>query len=454
MYIRDEKRLFRKNRGHDNIYRVLLLLIGLLFFAVILKGWLSGSINPFFSSTPTPTRTSNNYALEGEMFFTSGDLDKSIAAYRQAHAIDPGNPAILSELARIQAYSTSLLTTDNERRTRMQEALASIEKAVVLAPEDSTVNAIHAFVLDWYASPALAGDNWQDYLGKAEKAAVKALQLDNQNALALAYYAEILVDQQKWLPAEQYINQALERDPSLMDVHRIAAYTQESLSNYTQAIEQYQAAAEITPNLTFLYLAIGANYRQLAFKASTDPEQKFLYEKALEYFAKVTAINEQLGIKDPIPYMSIARTYTQMGDALVASLNAEKALSFDPTSPDVYGQLGIIYFKARNYEGSIPAFKCAIRGCTAEESCTVRKCDPATDPAISIVGMPLTANTAVYYYTYGSVLAALHRKTQPYCKDAMQVFAEVRAAFPTDTTAMSIIEEGENICISYGFTRP
>ena len=143
-----------------------------------------------------------------------------------------------------------------------------------------------------------------------------------------------------------------------------------------------------------------------------------------------------------------------MGDALVASLNAEKALSFDPTSPDVYGQLAIIYFKARNYEGSIPAFKCAIRGCTAEESCEVRKCSPETDPPITIAGMPLTANTAVYYYTYGSVLAALHRKTQPYCEEAMKVFAEVRAAFPDDPTAMGIIQEGENICMSYGFARP
>ena len=454
MYIHDEKPLFRKKRGYDNVYRILLLLMVLLFFVVILRGWMSGSVSPLFSSTPTPTRTANNYALEGEMFFSAGDLDKSIAAYRLAHEIDPGNPTLLSELARIQTYSTRLLTTDDERRTRMQEALASIEKAVELAPEDSTVNAIHAFVLDWYASPTLAGEDWQNYLGQAEKAAVKALQLDNQNALALAYYAEILVDQQKWLQAEQYINQALERDPSLMDVHRIAAYTQESLSNYTQAIEQYQAAAKINPSLTFLYLAIGANYRQLAFKATTDPEQKFLYEKALEYFAKVTTINEQLGVADPIPYLSIARTYAQMGEFFAAARNAEKALTLNPNSPDVYGQLGIIYFRARNYEGAIPAFKCAIRGCTAEESCEVRECKPDTDPPITITGMPLTANTAVYYYTYGSVLAALHRKSQPYCEDAMQVFSEVRAAFPTDTTAMGIIEEGENICKSYGFTLP
>ncbi len=454
MYIHDEKPLFRRNRGKDNIYRILLLLVALLFFAVLLRGYLGGTVTPFLSATPTPTRTANNYAMEGEMFFTAGDLNKAIAAYQKAHEVDPNNAQLLSELARIQTYSTRLITTDSERLVRMQQALDSANKAVDLSPEDSTVHAIRAFVLDWYAGQALTPEEKQSYLSQAEKAAFTALQLDNQNPLALAYFAEILVDEQKWLQGEEFINQALEREPALMDIHRIAAYTQESLGNYTQAIEEYQKAAEIAPNMTFLYLAIGANYRQLAFKAGTEAEQNFLYEKALEYFAKVTVINEQLGIKDPIPYMSIARTYTQMGDALVASLNAEKALSFDPTSPDVYGQLAIIYFKARNYEGSIPAFKCAIRGCTPEESCEVRKCNPQTDPTIAITGMPLTANTAVYYYTYGSVLAALHRKTQPYCDEAMKVFAEVRAAFPEDPTAMGIVKEGENICTSYGFSRP
>ena len=57
-------------------------------------------------------------------------------------------------------------------------------------------------------------------------------------------------------------------------------------------------------------------------------------------------------------------------------MNVQKALTFDPTSPDVYGQLGIIYFKGKNYEGAIPALKCAIYGCDAVESCAARQCDP------------------------------------------------------------------------------
>ena len=78
----------------------------------------------------------------------------------------------------------------------------------------------------------------------------------------MAYYAEILVDQQKWIQAEQNIRQALERAPELMDVHRINGYVQESLGNYNQAISEYEEAIRINPNLTFIYLRIGANYRR------------------------------------------------------------------------------------------------------------------------------------------------------------------------------------------------
>ena len=47
------------------------------------------------------------------------------------------------------------LSTDQERLDRLQEALVSAEKGVELAPDDSTVSAIHGFVLDWNASSNL-----------------------------------------------------------------------------------------------------------------------------------------------------------------------------------------------------------------------------------------------------------------------------------------------------------
>ena len=74
--------------------------------------------------------------------------------------------------------------------------------------------------------------------------------------------------------------------------------------------------------------------------------------------------------------------------------------------------MGIVYHRSRNYEGAIPAFKCAIRGCTAEESCEVRQCDPETDAMVAGEGLPLSAGTVDYYLTYGAVLAGMHRNVK------------------------------------------
>jgi len=141
-----------------------------------------------------------------------------------------------------------------------------------------------------------------------------------------------------------------------------------------------------------------------------------------------------------------------MGEFFIAARNVQKALEFQPDNPDVYGQLGIIYFKSRNYEGSILALKCAIRGCTAEESCDGRGgCGPNDTPA-EVEGLALSPNTVVYYYTYGSVLAALSLPRDNNCPEAMQVLGEVKRSFGSDPDIAGIVSAGEAICSSLGNT--
>jgi len=63
----------------------------------------------------------------------------------------------------------------------------------------------------------------------------------------------------------------------------------------------------------------------------------------------------QLKIQDPFPYLAIAKTYAQEGDFFAAALNAQKAVAIDPTNADLYGQLGDIYKRGRNFETAILA---------------------------------------------------------------------------------------------------
>jgi len=302
------------------------------------------------------------------------------------------------------------------------------------------VHAIKAFVLDWLAGNSVTQAENETLLNQNDQDEIYAIQMDNKNMLALAYYSEILVDQQKWIQAEQNINEAVVQAPELMDVRRINGYVQESLGNYSLAISEYKEAIHINPNLTFIYLRIGANYRKLK-----------QFDSALEYFDRAAIINEQLGVRDSIPYFSIATTYTQMGEFFSAGLNARKGLNYDPDNADAFGRLGIVYHRSRNYEGAILAFKCSVRGCTAEEGCEVRQCNPETDTMVAVEGLPLTAGTVDYYLTYGAVLSGMHRTSNGFCEEGMDILKMVKADYSGDPIIMQNVVESETICNSYGY---
>jgi tetratricopeptide (TPR) repeat protein len=184
-----------------------------------------------------------------------------------------------------------------------------------------------------------------------------------------------------------------------------------------------------------------------------------VYETSLEYFAKAVQINEQIGVKDPGPHLSIARTYSQLGEFFIAARNVQTALEYEPQNSDIYGQLGVIFFRSRNYEGSIDSLKCATYGCSGEDSCKGRgleRCFPdLNENAVDVPGLAIAPNTIVYYYTYGSVLAALSRPRDNKCPEAMRVLQEVRDEIESnpddytdarDTILFDIVEPSEFIC--------
>jgi tetratricopeptide (TPR) repeat protein len=122
-----------------------------------------------------------------------------------------------------------------------------------------------------------------------------------------------------------------------------------------------------------------------------------------------------------------------LGEFFIAARNAEKALSFDPTDANTYGQLGMIYVKSRNYEGALPVLKCVVNGCTAEEN----------EVGAEIVqSLPLSSLTVAYYYLqYASVLAALNM-----CEQAIPVLDQVNQIYPSDPIIKGIIDENSAIC--------
>jgi tetratricopeptide (TPR) repeat protein len=417
-------------------YPFVLAIVGLIIFGL----WFSYQVNdpegrfePLFLPTPTATRTVDSLVLEGEAYFEAGKIydpegKDAIDAYYDVLERHPDNPQVRAELARLLTYSSALLSTTEERTERLALARQEIQLASEQAPSDSTIQAIRALVLDWSAtSTAASQEEKQNWFNEAEQAANLAITLDPNNSLALAFYAEVLLDQGQKAQAEEHARLAVQQGPELMDTHRVYGTVLESLGEYRYAIEEFEKAAEINPNLTFLYIRIGVIYRALK-----------IYDVALEYFAKAITINKSNGVEDPLPYIAIAKTYSRDGEFFIAAVNGEKAIAINPTNADTYGQLGDIYVRARNYEGALPVLKCAVVGCTAEEN---------EVGGVSVQGLELTTFDVAYYYArYGSVLAALSRPEQNYCPEALDVMAELKAVFGNDATLMSIVADNEAIC--------
>lgn len=447
---------FRPTKPAVNPYRLLLWLSLTLGAVWLLLQLNRGAVQSPFAPTPTPTRSAQSYILQAEAYFLAGKLDDpntdgdAIDTYLKALQVEPDNPRVLAELARIQTYASTAASTDQERLRILEQARDNIYRAVELAPDDSQVLAIMAFVLDWNASSNLiTNDAREAYLTEAEAAANRAYLLDPDNALALAFYAEVLLDQQKWDQAAEYAAQAVESAPDSMDAHRVYATVLESTGAYRDSISQYQKASELSPNLTFLLLRIGQGYRNLGNNAPTEAIAAPLYEQALYYFDQAAEINKQLGIRDPLPYIAIANTYTQQGQFFIASRNAETALRFAPQNAQTYGQLGSIYVQARNYESALPALQCALEGCTAEENLIALDLvnQGLLDASVPVEPLELTNLTVAYYYIrYGSVLAFLADTDNDYCAKTLELMATLRREFPDDAILLQNAADNEANC--------
>ena len=184
---------FRSDRKGNNFYRIILwislILATLWFYLGLQRGQIVSPLEP----TPTPTRIAESYFLEAQAYFDAGKLDDpsnatpgpdappvndAIDAYKAALQTDDTNARAWSDLARIQAYSSSMLRNDQERLERLEEAKASADKAIELAPDDSTVRAVRAFVLDWYAfSTLVSEDQRQELLIEAETRSLTRLPI-------------------------------------------------------------------------------------------------------------------------------------------------------------------------------------------------------------------------------------------------------------------------------------
>jgi tetratricopeptide (TPR) repeat protein len=403
MYLpRSSRWSMTRRRKRPNMFGWTIFGLVVLFGYYFNQVYLPAQPNPF-EATPTATRSPESLSTEAENLFKDGKLLQSIEAYKRAIKASPQDPALYIALARIQVWSG-----------QYEEAKANAENAMLLNPESSMAYAVHAWALDFLGGEA----NRAEALDSIQR----AIELDDRNALAHAYYAEILIDTglfENYEKASEHSKLAYNLDPNLLEAHRARAYVLENVGsdryNYELAVQEYRAAIELNPNLPILHMELGRNLRFLE-----------VYDEAIDEFTFADTLNPE----DPEPDLFISRTYATIGDYAKAIQYAEQAVKDRVTDPNLRGNYGVMLFRNFLYQPALEQLELAVKG-------------GKTEDGLPVLGMSLTAGGRVveYYYTYGLALARTNQ-----CGEALKISQQIQAAVSTDENAIFAAEEMIRIC--------
>lgn len=399
MYLKGSKWSVKKRRKRSNPWKVIFLIL-LVAGAIYINQVVVPVTPPLFIPTATPTRSPESFITTAENLVAEGKTSQAIKAYQKAIEVDPKNPSNYVAMARLQIYTANY-----------EEASTNAENALLLNPNNSMAHAIRGWAL------GLSGD----YL-RAEGSINRAIELDPNNAIAYAYLAEILALQTQagqgtigsLDKAVEASRAAVALEPTSFETHRARGLVLELTGNYEEAARELEAAIAQNGNIADLHLALGRNYRFLQ-----------QYDKAVEEFNRANALNPT----DPMPDTHISRTYATVGEYAKAIQFAQQAVKDDPTDPYLYGNLGVMYYRNRQYQYAIEALRIAAQGGVSDEG-------------VEVEGLPLDyGRIAEYYFTYGLNLARLGE-----CGEALQISQLLLQVVPNDEISVYNAEEMVNIC--------
>ena len=393
----------RKRRPNYFAWTVfgLVLLFGYYFNQV----YLPTQPNPF-EATPTPTRSPESYVTEGEELFKTGKLFPAIESYKQAIKSSPQDSTLYVSLARLQMWAG-----------QYAEAQTNAESALLLNSKNALAMGVRAWSLGFQSRNSEALDVIEE-----------AVALNPNNALIQSYYVEILVDSgfDNYDKAADQSRVALALDPNLVETHRARGYllavipdpvpNPDPITNMEEAIQEYEAAIKINPNIPILHIELANKYRILQ---ATD-------QAVTEY-----TLANTLNPSDPQPEYLISRTYAGVGDYAKAVQYAEQAMRDDPNSPRLHGNYGVMLYRSLRWAEAVDQLRLSIYGGKTEEGG-------------DIPPLPLDPNdrfSIEFHYTY---VLALARENQ--CGEGLQIVQLLQSRVRSNEDAMAAADKAIEIC--------
>ncbi len=399
MYLRGSKfNMTRRRRNSNPLF--ILVLLGLIGGMMYVNLIVVPATPPLFIPTGTPTRAPISYIKDAEELISAGKISQGIAAFKLAIQADPKNATNYITLAQLQVFTGAY-----------QDAIDNTQNALLVNSNNTMAYAIRGWAFGYLG----------DFL-QAESSIAKALEIDPNNGIAYAYDAEVLaLKYQTGKDVLGVVQKATDASrtaqrlaPNALETHRARGMVLEITQNYEEAAREYEAAVALNPNLADTHLALGRNYRALA-----------QYPKAVEEFMRANALNPG----DPLPNTYIARTYLTIGDFPKAIQYAQQAIKVSPNDPYMYGNLGTMFYRNKQYRESLEPFRLALNGGTTADN-------------VSVKGLPMDNDRVIEYaYLYGLAAARVNQ-----CTEALRISQYIQQNVPDNETAVFNAKEMLNIC--------
>jgi tetratricopeptide (TPR) repeat protein len=188
------------------------------------------------SRSETIDRNAHTAYLKGRLFLAKRKPEASklaIKHFELALSIQPEYPLALTGLADAYGMMVGIIPA----KEGYEKALAYANQALDLDPNCAEAHAALGHIIQWY----------QGDFREAEKAFVRAIELNPNCSQALSRYALLLSAGERFKEACQWSEQALALDPLSANLIVCYAVSLDSSGRLVEALDQYQKAMEINP---------------------------------------------------------------------------------------------------------------------------------------------------------------------------------------------------------------
>jgi TolB-like protein len=200
-----------------------------------------------------------------DVFAVQTEIAESIAGALEVSLGLGAEEALITPTADLDAYDLYLAAQARlrQRREGVDEAVRLYSAAVARdsgwAPAWAGLAQAVALVPYYAGTEGISRDStlWGSSLEKAERAALRALELDPSNASAEVALGNVTRDRKKWRDSETHYLRALQIDPDNVEAHQQFAELLASIGRQDEAVRSARRALELDPTSAIRAFVLG-----------------------------------------------------------------------------------------------------------------------------------------------------------------------------------------------------